>query len=118
MAPKLYLTSILKEEIAQGKTAALIAHLTLVGCLIAITMNLDSKNVFARFYIRQTFGLHICFHASAIILNYTNVPYAWVGLYLLFIGLWAYSFLGVLKNKGNLIPLIGSYFQKWFTFIS
>jgi len=107
----------LEDEISKGKTAALVAHFTLVGCLIAITMNLEPKNAYARFYIRQTFGFHILFHALALFLNYTNIPFAWVGLYLLFIGLWIYSFSGVLKQKETPIPVLGSYFQKWFTFI-
>ena len=108
----------MKNKNTKGKTTAIVAHLTLVGCLIAITMNLEPKNSFARFYIRQTFGLHISFHALVIFLNYTIISYAWETLFLLYFGLWLFSMVGVLKNKKNQIPLIGSFFQKWFTFIS
>lgn len=107
----------MENDITKGKTTAVVAHLTLVGCLIAITMNLEPKNSFGRFYIRQTFGLHIMFHALVIFLNYTVIPFAWEVLFLLYLGLSLFSLVGVLKNKKNQIPLVGQYFQKWFTFI-
>ena len=56
----------------KGRTMAIIAYLTIVGCLIAITMNMESKNTFSRFHIRQAFGIHIFYHALAIILSNLN----------------------------------------------
>jgi len=100
-----------------GKTAALVSHFTLVGCLIAITMNLEPKNAYARFYIRQSFGFHILFHAIILFLNYTPIPYAWEVIFLLFVALWIYTFSGVVTNSKKQIPLVGPLFQKWFTFI-
>lgn len=108
----------MENEITKGKITAIVAHLTLVGCLIAITMNFEPKNAFARFYIRQTFGLHITFHALVIFLNYTAIFFAWEVLFLLYFGLWLFSLVGVLKNKKKQIPLVGFHYQKWFTFIS
>ena len=108
----------MEKEIAQGKTAALVSHFTLIGCIIGISMNSEPKNPFARFYIRQTFGLHISFHALVIFLNFTPIPYAWEVLCLIYFGLWLYSIIGVIQSKKNEIPLVGVYFQKWFTFIS
>ena len=107
----------MEQNIKAGKTTAIIAHFTLVGCLIAITMNLEPKNAFARFYIKQTFGLHILFHALVLFLNYTPITYAWEILFVLFFALWIFSFYGLLKNKEKLIPFLGPFFQKWFTFI-
>lgn len=107
----------MKEVVSTGRTTAIIAHITLIGCLIAITMNLEPKNDFARFYVRQTFGLHITFHALVIFLNYSPIPYAWEMLFLLYLGLWIYSLLGAVKGKQNPVPVIGAYYQKWFTFI-
>lgn len=107
----------MEQEIKAGKTTAIVAHFTLVGCLIAITMNLEPKNTFARFYIRQTFGLHLLFHALVLFLNYTPIPYAWEALFILFFGLWLFSFYNALKNEKKQIPVVGVFFQKWFTFI-
>lgn len=107
-----------KNEIENGKNTALVAYLTIVGCLIAITMNMEPKNVFARFHIRQAFGVHLTFHALAIFFNFSNIPYAWVGLYIFYLILWGYGFWAAINGDKKLVPVLGSYFQKWFTFIS
>ncbi|MET1259221.1 MAG: hypothetical protein HRT65_03740 [Flavobacteriaceae bacterium] len=105
------------QEVQQGKTTAIIAYLTLVGSLIAITMNLEPKNGFARMHTRQAFGTHISFHALAIVFNYSDFLFAWMGLYLFYLVLWGYGFIGAISGKRSVLPVIGPYFQKWFTFI-
>ena len=39
-----------EKEIKTGKTMAIVSHITIIGCLIAIFMNLEPKNRFAGFY--------------------------------------------------------------------
>jgi len=102
---------------SQGKNTAIVAYLTMVGALIAITMNMDSKNDFARFHTKQAFGLHLFFLGFALFLSQWFNEYAWYGLYISYIVLWGYGFIGAIQNKKQLIPFLGSYFQKWFTFI-
>lgn len=102
----------------EGKSTALIAYITLVGAIIAIFMNQEPKHEFARFHIRQAFGLHLVFHGLAIVLSNTGLPFAWVFLYLVFFGLWLFALIGATQNQRKELPLLGSYFQKWFTFIS
>ena len=104
-------------QIKEGKTTAIIAYLTLVGALIAITMNLEPKNVFARFHTRQAFGLHLFFLGFALFLSQWFNEYAWYGLYVSYLVLWGYGFIGALQDKKQEVPLVGPYFQKWFTFI-
>ena len=104
--------------IKEGKTTAIVAYLTMVGALIAISMNSDPKNEFARFHTRQAFGLHLVFLGFAIFLSNWYNEYAWYGLYVFYIVLWFYGFLGALNNKKQEVPVLGTYFQKWFTFIS
>lgn len=65
-----------------GKTTAVVAYITIVGCLIAITMNIEPKNTFARFHIRQAFGIHILFHVLAILLTYTELVYLSIPIYI------------------------------------
>lgn len=105
-------------DIKEGKTTAIVAYLTMVGALIAISMNSDPKNDFARFHTRQAFGLHLVFLGFAIFLSNWYNEYAWYGLYVFYIVLWFYGFLGALNNKKQEVPVLGPYFQKWFTFIS
>ncbi|WP_411030887.1 hypothetical protein [Spongiimicrobium sp. 3-5] len=104
-------------EAKEGKTTAIIAYMTMVGALIAITMNLEPKNEFARFHTRQAFGLHLIFLAVALFLSQWYNTYAWYGLYVFYIVLWFYGFIGALNNKKQSVPVLGDYFQKWFTFI-
>ncbi len=107
----------MKNEVKAGKTTAIIGYITIVGCLIAITMNMEPRNSFARFHIRQAFGIHLLFHALAIVLSFTDVVFLSIPLYLFYLLLWGYGFIQALNEKYGLLPVIGSYFQKWFTFI-
>ncbi len=100
-----------------GKTTAIVAYLTIIGAVIALFMNMEPKHSFARFHTRQAFGLHLLFHGFAIFSSVWFNQYALYGLYLCYIVLWVYGFLGALSNKEQMAPAIGPYFQKWFTFI-
>lgn len=102
----------------ERRTTAIIAYITMIGCIIAITMNMEPKHSFARFHIRQAFGIHLLFHAFAIMSSVAFNIYAVYGLYLCYIILFTYGFLGALNNKRQEIPFLGPYFQKWFTFIA
>ncbi len=106
------------DTVKQGKTTAIVAYLTMVGALIAITMNMEHKNEFARFHIRQAFGLHLCFFGCAIFLSVWFNVYAWYGLYIGYLILWFYGFMGALNSRKQSVPVLGPYFQNWFTFIS
>lgn len=44
------------------KITAIIAYATIVGTIIAIFMNLERQNAFARFHIRQAFGIFVLFY--------------------------------------------------------
>ena len=103
--------------IKEGKTTAIIAYLTLIGALIAMTMNMEPKNEFARFHTRQAFGLHLMFHAFGLFSSVLFNVYGLYALYLCYFILWIYGFLGALNNKKQMVPVIGAYFQKWFKFI-
>ena len=54
------------DETTPGKTTAIVAYFTLIGSLIALSMNNDPKHEFARFHTRQAFGLHIMFLGLAL----------------------------------------------------
>nr|WP_298998594.1 hypothetical protein [uncultured Allomuricauda sp.] len=102
----------------EGRTTASIAYLTIVGSLIAITMNMEPKNTFARFHIRQAFGIHLLYHGLAIVLTFAGIVQASFWLFITYIVAALYGLLSALNQKKQSIPVIGTYFQKWFTFIS
>ena len=101
----------------EGKTAAVVAYITIIGSLIAISMNSEPKHEFARFHTRQAFGLHLVFHGLGLFLSTIYLDSARAFFYFVFFGVWVYAFSIVLLNKQIELPLLGSYFQKWFTFI-
>ena len=106
-----------QNSVAEGKTTAIIAYFTIIGSLIAITMNMVPKNEFARFHTRQAFGLHLVLMGCALFLSQWFNFYVWVGLYIFYFALWLYGLLGALNNKKQMIPFLGTSFQQWFTFI-
>lgn len=107
-----------ERENETGKTMAILSHLTIIGCLVAIFMNLDPKNKFAGFYIKQTFGIHILFYMLAYFIGITDTWLVTIPFYICFFILWIYSFLGAVNGEIKPLPKIGVYFQKWFDKIS
>lgn len=102
----------------QGKNAAIVGYLTIVGAIIALFMNQESRNAFARFHIRQAFGLHILYWLMGYAVGNFDLWMLHSAYWVLFITLWIYGFIGALQLKYNSIPVIGPLSQKWFTFIN
>lgn len=103
----------IKKE-GEGKGKALIAHLTIIGCLIALFMNKEKQNEFASFYIRQTLGIHLYWLIFTVLVTGFDSWLASMGFYLSYVILWFYSFINAIQYKKQEIPVIGLYFQKWF----
>ena len=98
-----------KEILSDGKNVAIIAHITIIGWVIALVMNNgEKKSEFASFYIRQMLGLGIC----SLILSFIPVI-GWI-ISLVFIVLWVMSLIGALGGDKKLTPILGQYFQDWF----
>ncbi|PKA84054.1 hypothetical protein ATE92_2224 [Ulvibacter sp. MAR_2010_11] len=96
-----------------GKQKALIAYLTFVGMLIAYFMNRDDKHEFAKWHIKNMFGLVILLFVSVALQNYEIGFY----VYWISVGLWILSFVMALLNKQKAIPFLSEKFQTWFTFL-
>lgn len=105
------------QTVKEGKTAAIIGYLTIVGTLIAIFMNQEPKNTFARFHIRQAFGINAAYLTVAAILNYFQNINAYYAFWIFFSILAFYGLFGAFQGKLNPIPVVGVKFQEWFTFI-
>ncbi|MBT8258701.1 MAG: YtxH domain-containing protein [Bacteroidia bacterium] len=97
-----------KEVFSDGKNVAIIAHLTIIGWVIALIMNSNDKNEFASFYIRQVLGLML----SAFILSFIPII-GWFAVIALFI-LWVVSLVGAIGGNKSESPVIGQFFQDWF----
>lgn len=109
----------------QGKTTAVVAYITILGTLIAYFMNLDPKNKFAAFHIRQALGIHVTYFLIGALLNIvenlliqlsddmffiTTFP-----LYIFVIVLWGYGIVSAFQGSVKPVPLLGELYQKLFT---
>ena len=102
----------------EGKSPAIIAYLTIIGTIIAYFMNNDSKNPFASFHIRQGLGINITFYMLALLVSLFDSWFVTIGFYIFIFVLWIYGMMGAIQGERNEVPLLGSYFQKWFSTIS
>lgn len=103
-----------EEARSQGKKAAVVAYITLIGALIAWSMNHEYKDPFGRFHVRQGLGLNLTFWLMAILL--APVENVWI-VTPLFFGialLWMYGFIKALQNEMVAVPLVGAFYQKLF----
>ncbi|WP_452224734.1 DUF4870 domain-containing protein [Lacinutrix chionoecetis] len=102
-----------KRIVEEGKTLGIVAYLTFIGTLIAIFLNLEKKNPFTNFHIRQMIGLIVMLIVSNVVEKYVN---SWVGsiLWLITFASWLYALIYAIKGETKLIPFIGEKFQQWF----
>jgi|TARA_R100000789_G_scaffold74618_1_gene70262 uncharacterized membrane protein len=99
---------------SEGKIAAVISHFWIIGLIIAFALNVNKKNYFASFYIRQMIGLNLFqFLNGVIIYEYVGSTAGWIVGVLLFIG-WLISLIGAIKGEEKLVPYVGDNFQEWF----
>ena len=98
----------------EGKTAGIVAYLTLFGVIIAFFLNFDDKKEFAYFHIRQSLGLWILFFLISTFIGYFDSLMISGAFYLFFIILLIYGFLGALNGKMTPVPLVGAKIQEIF----
>lgn len=91
-----------------GKTTAIVAHITPIGWIIALVMNNNEKNEFASFYIRQLLGLFL----AVLVLGWIPI----IGWLLSIAGFvfWIMSLINAIQGEKKELPLVGHYFQEWF----
>jgi uncharacterized membrane protein len=102
-------------KIAEGKTIAIIAYLTLIGLIVAFAMNSEKKNPFASYHIRQSLGLLI----TSFAVSFVNIIpiLGWIvsifGFIVLLV-LWITGLIQAVNGKEQPIPLLGNLYSKWF----
>ncbi len=91
-----------------GKTVAIIAHITLIGWIVAIIMNSSNKTELGSFYIRQVLGIMLLGFVLGII-PVINL-FAWIFPVIL----WIISLIGAINGNQKPVFLLGEQFQNWF----
>ena len=102
------------DTIQEGKKIATISYITIIGTIIAFTMNSENKNSFAAFHIRQSLGIFLTFFAFGYIIGYFDNWMITSAFWVFIFVLWMYGFLGALEGKTRLVPIVGPLFQKLF----
>ncbi|MDY8135578.1 hypothetical protein [Aquimarina sp. 2201CG5-10] len=98
----------------QGKTAAVVAYITIIGTIIAYFMNQESKNQFASFHIRQALGLWITFYVLIAIANIFDSIMIHFAFYIFSIVLIIFGLILAVREEQKTVPILGPYFQQWF----
>ncbi|MCL1822263.1 MAG: hypothetical protein FWG22_05515 [Prolixibacteraceae bacterium] len=98
-----------------AKTKAIVAHITLIGWIIAFVINNSEKEELASYYIRQTLGIYLLGIACSII---SVIPIiGWivgiVGSLVTFV-FWIMSLIWAINGEMKPVPWLGGYFQDWF----
>lgn len=104
----------MNNSIEEGKQAAIISYVTIIGTVIAIFMNNEKKNEFASFHIRQALGINLTYFALGYFIGYFD---SWMisSAYWTFIFiLWVFGFIGAVQGEYKLVPLVGEWYQKFF----
>lgn len=96
-----------KDISRDSKNVAIIAHITIIGWIIAMVMNNDNKTEFGSFYLRQVLGL--------IILGlFSWIPIiGWV-IGVLCLVLWIMSLISAINGEKKPVFILGEQFQDWF----
>ena len=91
-----------------GKTKAIVAHITWIGWLIALVINSSEKDELASFYIRQMLGLWL----FSLVISF--IPVINVVGWIITLVFWIISLIGAINGEMKEIPWVGKLFQDWF----
>lgn len=99
----------------EGKDVALIAHLTVVGLIIAIIMNSSNKTQFGSFHIRQALGLWVTYVIWGFlwiipIIGWIAAPI--IGILLII--MWIVGIINALNGYEKPMPVFGKNYADWF----
>jgi len=106
------------------KTISWVSYLTIIGWIIAYVSytNSNTKSQQAAFHLRQSLGLitsgfalYAGFWMLVFIIPMLSflISLVWIALVIL----WVLGFIGALNGEEKTVPVVGIYFQQWFTFI-
>ncbi|GGW97647.1 DUF4870 domain-containing protein [Salegentibacter mishustinae] len=107
----------MKTVAEEGKTPAIVAYLTIIGTIIAYFMNNEHKNPFASFHIRQALGIHVTFYVLGVLVGLFDSWLISSAFYIFIAVLGIYGLVTAIQGEQKEVPILGAYFQKWFSTI-
>ena len=114
-----------QQDIAKGKTNAIIAYITPIGWLIAYILNSSNKSKFATFHLRQALGLAIAegvvMALSVFFILFIYLPFIFWPLRMVNIAILGLVVIGLVNannGKAEPLPFIGEFLSKTFSGIN
>ncbi|MDT0677174.1 DUF4870 domain-containing protein [Autumnicola musiva] len=102
-------------QVADDKTLAIMAYITIIGLIIAFIMYREKKDKFSAFHIRQSLGLCLC---GIVIFVVGLIPIlGWIASFfgsLLLLYLWIMGLINAINGRRKSVPLLGDNFKEWF----
>lgn len=95
------------------KTKSIVAHLWLIGWIIALVMNQNDKGPNTSFYLRQTLGIFLLG-----LLAWLPIPFITMFIAIVVFVLWLISIINAIGGTTKPVPVVGDMFQEWFKGIS
>jgi uncharacterized membrane protein len=106
------------------KTISWVSYLTIIGWIVAYVSytNSNPKHQLAAFHLRQSLGLvssglalYFVFWILVFVVPMLSflISLVWIAL----VVLWVLGFIAALNGEEKPVPVVGEYFQQWFTFI-
>lgn len=98
-----------------SKTLGFVTYLTLIGWIVALVMNQNTKSPAVSFHLRQMLGLM----ATGFILSFISwIPVlgwiVWLVGTIFIIMLWLIGFLAALNGEQKTVPVLGEKYQEIF----
>lgn len=101
-----------------GNYKAILAYLFFIGLIIAYILNIDEKDKFVTYHIKNMFGLVIILFIITTFFNGNEIlqfvgQFSWTICFFM----WVYSLVMAITGKMKGIPILTDLFQKWFKFL-
>lgn len=99
---------------SQDKTIAIVAYLTIIGLVVALVLNNEKRDLFAKYHIRQSLGLVL----TSLALSLINVIpiLGWivsmVGAFVL-LYMWVMGLLNAINGREKPVPILGEKYEEW-----
>ena len=98
----------------QDKTIAIVEYLTIIGLVVALVLNNEKRDLFAKYHIRQSLGLVL----TSLALSLINVIpiLGWivsmVGAFVL-LYMWVMGLLNAINGREKPVPILGEKYEEW-----
>ena len=99
----------------QGKDVAIIAHITVIGLIIAIIMNSSNRSHFGSFHIRQALGLWVTYLLWGFLFVIPILGWiAGIILGFLLLAMWIVGIINAVNGYEKPMPVFGKNYADWF----